>query len=99
MVTGGIAPNAEGAFIMIYYIILYETALTLYTFIYVLFHLLSYTAGRTAMNAATMTSKSDAAYHKVVTDAVHEHGGAICMQILHTGRYSNVLYAIIILIF
>jgi 2,4-dienoyl-CoA reductase (NADPH2) len=35
-----------------------------------------------------MTSKADADYHRVVTDAVHEHGGAICMQILHTGRYA-----------
>lgn len=26
--------------------------------------------------------------HKVVTDAVHEAGGKICMQILHTGRYA-----------
>jgi len=25
--------------------------------------------------------------HKVVTDAVHNEGGKICMQILHTGRY------------
>lgn len=26
--------------------------------------------------------------HKQVTDAVHEHGGKICLQILHTGRYA-----------
>lgn len=26
--------------------------------------------------------------HKVVTDAVHEAGGKICLQILHTGRYA-----------
>lgn len=26
--------------------------------------------------------------HKLVTDAVHEAGGKICMQILHTGRYA-----------
>ncbi|MFT2091461.1 FAD-dependent oxidoreductase [Paraglaciecola sp. 2405UD69-4] len=26
--------------------------------------------------------------HKMITDAVHEHGGKICMQILHTGRYA-----------
>ena len=28
------------------------------------------------------------ANHKEVTDAVHEAGGKICMQILHTGRYA-----------
>jgi 2,4-dienoyl-CoA reductase (NADPH2) len=26
--------------------------------------------------------------HRLVTDAVHEAGGKICMQILHTGRYA-----------
>ncbi|WOT04208.1 NADPH-dependent 2,4-dienoyl-CoA reductase [Shewanella youngdeokensis] len=26
--------------------------------------------------------------HKCITDAVHEAGGKICMQILHTGRYA-----------
>jgi 2,4-dienoyl-CoA reductase (NADPH2) len=26
--------------------------------------------------------------HKKVTDAVHAHGGKICLQILHTGRYA-----------
>lgn len=26
--------------------------------------------------------------HKLITDAVHEAGGKICMQILHTGRYA-----------
>ena len=36
---------------------------------------------------AMMASSKDAANHKVVTDAVHEEGGHICMQILHTGRY------------
>lgn len=28
------------------------------------------------------------AEHKVITDAVHEAGSKICMQILHTGRYA-----------
>ena len=27
--------------------------------------------------------------HKIVTDAVHDEGGKICLQILHTGRYSR----------
>ncbi|MEW6998085.1 FAD-dependent oxidoreductase [Colwelliaceae bacterium BS250] len=35
----------------------------------------------------TMSRKSHAEKHKVVTEAVHKEGGVICMQILHTGRY------------
>jgi len=27
--------------------------------------------------------------HKLITDAVHKEGGKICLQILHTGRYSR----------
>ena len=27
--------------------------------------------------------------HKIITDAVHAEGGQICLQILHTGRYSR----------
>ncbi len=27
--------------------------------------------------------------HKMITDAVHQEGGKICLQILHTGRYSR----------
>mgnify|MGYP005994463993 CR=1 FL=1 len=34
-----------------------------------------------------MTSEKHVRNHKVVTDAVHEHGGAIALQILHVGRY------------
>ena len=34
-----------------------------------------------------LTSSSQVGGHKLVTDAVHEHGGRICMQILHAGRY------------
>jgi len=26
--------------------------------------------------------------HKIITDAVHQEGGKICLQILHTGRYA-----------
>jgi 2,4-dienoyl-CoA reductase (NADPH2) len=43
--------------------------------------------GRGYLTAATMSSTAEARPHKVVTDAVHEHGGKIAMQILHTGRY------------
>ncbi|MEE9374116.1 MAG: NADPH-dependent 2,4-dienoyl-CoA reductase [Saprospiraceae bacterium] len=34
-----------------------------------------------------MSSKEEAEKHKVVTRAVHDEGGKICMQILHVGRY------------
>lgn len=29
------------------------------------------------------------AKHRLITDAVHQEGGKICLQILHTGRYSR----------
>lgn len=38
--------------------------------------------------SAMMVSNEDVVKHRVVTDAVHEAGGKICMQILHTGRYA-----------
>ena len=37
---------------------------------------------------AAMTSQHEADKHKVVTKAVHDAGGKICMQILHFGRYA-----------
>jgi len=39
-------------------------------------------------HAARMTTEEEAEQHKVVTQAVHENGGKICMQILHSGRYA-----------
>ncbi len=33
-------------------------------------------------------SEEDCADHQIITQAVHEAGGKICMQILHTGRYA-----------
>lgn len=62
IVTGGIAPNAQG----------------------VVFQ-----------GSAMMTKPEEAVAHQVVTAAVHQAGGKICMQILHTGRYaySNKLVA------
>jgi 2,4-dienoyl-CoA reductase (NADPH2) len=45
------------------------------------------TAGKTQITAGVMVSKTDVANHKVVTEEVHKYGGAIAMQILHTGRY------------
>ena len=44
--------------------------------------------GRAYFGAAKMSSESDVVNHSVVTKAVHENGGKIAMQILHTGRYA-----------
>ena len=44
--------------------------------------------GCVAQGAAKMTTPEEAEHHKVVTAAVHEAGGKICMQILHAGRYA-----------
>lgn len=38
--------------------------------------------------AAKLSTVEEAEKHKVVTQAVHEAGGKICMQILHAGRYA-----------
>lgn len=38
--------------------------------------------------AAKLTTPEEAEKHKIVTRAVHEAGGKICMQILHAGRYA-----------
>jgi len=43
--------------------------------------------GCVVAGAAKMVSNKDVDYHRVVTDAVHQHNGIICMQILHAGRY------------
>ncbi len=37
--------------------------------------------------AGKMTNRWEAYKHRVVTDAVHDEGGRIAMQILHAGRY------------
>ncbi|MCF9008223.1 2,4-dienoyl-CoA reductase FMN-binding domain-containing protein, partial [Pseudomonas carnis] len=38
--------------------------------------------------AAKLTTEEEASKHKIVTQAVHDAGGKICMQILHAGRYA-----------
>ncbi|MBY0240505.1 MAG: NADPH-dependent 2,4-dienoyl-CoA reductase [Burkholderiaceae bacterium] len=38
--------------------------------------------------AAKLTTSEEAQQHSIVTRAVHEAGGKICMQILHAGRYA-----------
>ncbi|MFD9302830.1 FAD-dependent oxidoreductase [Streptomyces sp. NPDC060048] len=45
-------------------------------------------AGRPFEGGARLTTEEEAAEHRVVTEAVHEAGGKIAMQILHFGRYA-----------
>ena len=45
------------------------------------------TEGQALPGAAQMASQLDVMHHQPLTKAVHDAGGKICMQILHTGRY------------
>ena len=45
-------------------------------------------AGLTFAGGAKLDSREEAEKHQVITKAVHDAGGKIAMQILHTGRYS-----------
>lgn len=44
--------------------------------------------GRPMPGGAMMVNDKDVAHHRIVTNAVHQAGGKIAMQILHFGRYS-----------
>lgn len=44
--------------------------------------------GLTFSGAAALDKANKVAQHRLVTDAVHQAGSKICMQILHTGRYA-----------
>ncbi|MDT4792630.1 2,4-dienoyl-CoA reductase [compost metagenome] len=44
--------------------------------------------GSVYAGAAKLTTEEEAEKHRIVTRAVHEAGGKICMQILHAGRYA-----------
>ena len=44
--------------------------------------------GRVAPGASILNDEAEVPHHRIVTDAVHEAGGKIALQILHTGRYS-----------
>ncbi|HCF6874159.1 TPA: NADPH-dependent 2,4-dienoyl-CoA reductase [Pseudomonas aeruginosa] len=44
--------------------------------------------GSVYAGAAKLTTAEEAEKHKIVTRAVHEADGKICMQILHAGRYA-----------
>lgn len=45
-------------------------------------------AGTLTPHGASFTQGSQIAQHQIVTDAVHQAGGKIALQILHAGRYS-----------
>ncbi|MBL8399412.1 MAG: NADPH-dependent 2,4-dienoyl-CoA reductase [Candidatus Accumulibacter sp.] len=44
--------------------------------------------GVIATGAAVLENEAQAEKHRLITDAVHQAGGKIAMQILHTGRYA-----------
>ncbi len=44
--------------------------------------------GAVYAGAAKLSTAEEAEKHKIVTQAVHDAGGKICMQILHAGRYA-----------
>lgn len=44
-------------------------------------------AGWVSPFSARLANDSHVANHKLITEAVHENGGKICLQILHSGRY------------
>ena len=44
--------------------------------------------GVTGDHSSRLDGPDGIAGHRIVTDAVHQAGGKICMQILHTGRYA-----------
>ncbi|PHM53384.1 oxidoreductase [Xenorhabdus sp. KK7.4] len=44
--------------------------------------------GVVSAGASVLNSEDELPHHKFITDAVHQAGGKIALQILHTGRYS-----------
>jgi len=44
-------------------------------------------AGWIAPFAGKLASRRELSRHRLVTDAVHDEGGRICLQVLHAGRY------------
>ncbi|MEM1323706.1 MAG: NADPH-dependent 2,4-dienoyl-CoA reductase [Bacteroidota bacterium] len=44
-------------------------------------------AGWVGPFSAKLTNSREARHHQVITKAVHQEGGKICLQILHSGRY------------
>jgi len=44
-------------------------------------------AGRVKEHPSVLDSAATVPAHRLITEAVHEHGGRIVLQLLHTGRY------------
>jgi len=44
--------------------------------------------GRISPHGSQLSFSWQTSKHRIITDAVHDAGGKICMQILHTGRYA-----------
>ena len=44
-------------------------------------------AGQVGPGSAMLCTAEEVAEHRLITEAVHQEGGKICMQILHSGRY------------
>lgn len=51
-------------------------------------------AGTLYPKAGLMRTRRDARRHRVVTDAVHDNGGRIILQLLHAGRYGATPWAV-----
>ena len=51
-------------------------------------------AGWVAPFGAKLSNSREAKKHSLITKAVHDNGGHICMQILHTGRYAYHPFAV-----
>jgi 2,4-dienoyl-CoA reductase (NADPH2) len=45
-------------------------------------------SGVTMQGGAVLNDEHQLPHHRLITDAVHQEGGKIALQILHTGRYS-----------
>ena len=45
--------------------------------------------GKLAPRSAKLTTMKEVNQHRLITNAVHDEDGKICMQILHSGRYAN----------
>ena len=44
--------------------------------------------GGTHSATKNLQCQKDIDDHRIITEAVHQHDGKICLQILHTGRYA-----------
>ncbi|MFM9986014.1 MAG: NADPH-dependent 2,4-dienoyl-CoA reductase, partial [Flavobacteriales bacterium] len=44
--------------------------------------------GKLTPHSAKLSTTKEANKHRLITSAVHQHDGKICMQILHAGRYA-----------